>query len=240
MVLDRIKKVNDIKQLNEEELEELQEEIRDFLVENIAKTGGHLASNLGVIELTMALHLSFDLTRDRIIWDVGHQSYTHKILTGRKSGFATLRQYGGMSGFPKTQEDPADAFNTGHSSTSISAGLGMAQARELTGDNYILASGSYFGHGLIADIEKIIEPVFGADVLFDADRNSWYDKDFFARQNYIGFGVATDGSFKDGSAIGNLYASGSILGGYNPLYEGCGAGVALMTAFSVTDSILGR
>ena len=94
MVLDRIKKVNDIKQLNEEELAELQEEIRDFLVENIAKTGGHLASNLGVIELTMALHLSFDLTRDRIIWDVGHQSYTHKILTGRKLGFATLRQYG--------------------------------------------------------------------------------------------------------------------------------------------------
>ena len=140
MVLDRIKKVNDIKQLNEEELEELQEEIRDFLVENIAKTGGHLASNLGVIELTMALHLSFDLTRDRIIWDVGHQSYTHKILTGRKSGFATLRQYGGMSGFPKTQEDPADAFNTGHSSTSISAGLGMAQARELTGDNYYVVS----------------------------------------------------------------------------------------------------
>lgn len=140
MVLDRIKKVNDIKQLNEEELAELQEEIRDFLVENIAKTGGHLASNLGVIELTMALHLSFDLTRDRIIWDVGHQSYTHKILTGRKLGFATLRQYGGMSGFPKTQEDPADAFNTGHSSTSISAGLGMAQARELTGDNYYVVS----------------------------------------------------------------------------------------------------
>lgn len=114
---------------------------------------------------------------------------------------------------------------------------------ELTGDNYILASGSYFGHGLIADIEKIIEPVFGADVLFDADRNSWYDKDFFARQNYIGFGVATDGSFKvmkDGAAVENLFAAGSILGGYNPLYEGCGAGVALMTAFSVTDSILGR
>ena len=140
MVLDRIKKVNDIKQLNEEELAELQEEIREFLVEKISKTGGHLASNLGVIELTMALHLSFDLTRDRIIWDVGHQSYTHKILTGRKLGFATLRQYGGMSGFPKTQEDSADAFNTGHSSTSISAGLGMAQARELTGDNYYVVS----------------------------------------------------------------------------------------------------
>ena len=108
---------------------------------------------------------------------------------------------------------------------------------------YLAVGVKSFGHGLIADIEKIIEPVFGADVLFDADRNSWYDKDFFARQNYIGFGVATDGSFKvmkDGAAIENLYAAGSILGGYNPLYEGCGAGVALMTAFSVTDSILGR
>lgn len=140
MVLDRIRKTNDIKQLNEEELAQLQEEIRDFLIEHVAKTGGHLASNLGVIELTMALHLSFDVTSDRIIWDVGHQSYTHKILTGRKDGFETLRQYGGMSGFPKTQEDMSDAFNTGHSSTSISAGLGMAQARELTGEHYYVVS----------------------------------------------------------------------------------------------------
>lgn len=140
MVLDRINKINDIKELNEEELGKLKEEIRDFLVENISKTGGHLASNLGVIELTMALHLSFDLTIDRVIWDVGHQSYTHKILTGRKDGFATLREYGGMSGFPKTQEDEADAFNTGHSSTSISAGLGMAQARELMGEHYYVVS----------------------------------------------------------------------------------------------------
>lgn len=140
MVLDRINKINDIKQLNEEELGQLQEEIRDFLVENIARTGGHLASNLGVIELTMALHLSFDVSRDRIIWDVGHQSYTHKILTGRKEGFEHLREYGGMSGFPKTDEDASDAFNTGHSSTSISAGLGMAQARELTGEHYYVVS----------------------------------------------------------------------------------------------------
>lgn len=140
MVLDRINKINDIKELNEEELGKLKEEIRDFLVENISKTGGHLASNLGVIELTMALHLSFDLTIDRVIWDVGHQSYTHKILTGRRDGFATLREYGGMSGFPKTQEDEADAFNTGHSSTSISAGLGMAQARELMGEHYYVVS----------------------------------------------------------------------------------------------------
>ena len=103
MVLDQIKDVNDIKKLNEEELEALRAEIRQFLVESIARTGGHLASNLGVVELTMALHLSFDPTVDKIVWDVGHQSYTHKILTGRKLGFATLRQYGGMSGFPGKQ-----------------------------------------------------------------------------------------------------------------------------------------
>ncbi len=140
MFLERIKNVNDIKQFNEEELEELSAEIRDFLVESIARTGGHLASNLGVVELTMALHLSFDLTSDKIIWDVGHQSYTHKILTGRKDGFASLRQYGGMSGFPKTSEHIADTFNTGHSSTSISAGLGLAAARELAGEKYHVVS----------------------------------------------------------------------------------------------------
>lgn len=140
MVLDQIQNVNDIKNLTEEEIDTLREEIRTFLVESIAKTGGHLASNLGVIELTMALHLSFDLTKDKIVWDVGHQSYTHKILTGRKDGFEHLREYGGMSGFPKTEECEADSFNTGHSSTSISAGLGMAEAREITGDNYSVVS----------------------------------------------------------------------------------------------------
>ncbi len=116
------------------------EEFRSFLVESISETGGHLGSNLGVIELTMALHLSFDLPKDKIIWDVGHQSYTHKLLTGRKDGFATLRQYGGMSGFPKGKESACDSFNTGHSSTSISAGLGYAQARELTGGDYYVVS----------------------------------------------------------------------------------------------------
>ncbi len=140
MVLDQIQNVNDIKNLTEEEIDTLREEIRTFLVESIAKTGGHLASNLGVIELTMALHLSFDLTKDKIVWDVGHQSYTHKILTGRKDGFEHLREYGGMSGFPKTEECEADSFNTGHSSTSISAGLGLAEAREITGDNYSVVS----------------------------------------------------------------------------------------------------
>lgn len=140
MVLDRIQRENDIKQLDERELQLLADEIRAFLVENIAVTGGHLASNLGVVELTMALHLSFVLPEDKIIWDVGHQCYTHKLLTGRRDGFANLRQYGGMSGFPKGQESDSDSFDTGHSSTSISAGLGLAQARELTGERYYVVS----------------------------------------------------------------------------------------------------
>lgn len=140
MVLERIKKENDIKKLNKKELNILADEIRDFLVESISVTGGHLASNLGVVELTMALHLCFDLPKDKIVWDVGHQSYTHKILTGRKDGFASLRQFGGMSGFPKTNESDCDCFNTGHSSTSISAGLGLAMARQVTGEDYSVIS----------------------------------------------------------------------------------------------------
>ena len=132
MVLEKIQKENDIKKLTPEELELLKDEIRQFLIESISVTGGHLASNLGVVELTMALHLCFDLPKDKIVWDVGHQSYTHKILTGRKDGFSSLRQYGGMSGFPKTDESDCDCFNTGHSSTSISAGLGLATARQVT------------------------------------------------------------------------------------------------------------
>ena len=140
MILDRIQKENDIKNLTEEELSQLSDEIRKFLVESISVTGGHLASNLGVVELTMALHLCFDLPKDKIIWDVGHQSYTHKILTGRKEGFSSLRQYGGLSGFPKANESDSDCFNTGHSSTSISAGLGLAAAREITGEDYHVVS----------------------------------------------------------------------------------------------------
>ncbi|MFR4441601.1 MAG: 1-deoxy-D-xylulose-5-phosphate synthase N-terminal domain-containing protein, partial [Hungatella sp.] len=128
MILEKINGPKDIKTLNKEELELLSQEIRSFLIEKISVTGGHLASNLGVVELTMAMYLIFDLPEDKIIWDVGHQAYTHKILSGRKD-FDDLRQYGGMSGFPKTKESPCDAFNTGHSSTSISAGLGMAQGR---------------------------------------------------------------------------------------------------------------
>ncbi|MCB6281769.1 1-deoxy-D-xylulose-5-phosphate synthase [Dorea formicigenerans] len=139
-MLERIQKENDIKKLNSEELECLAEEIREFLVEKVSKTGGHLASNLGVVELTMALHLICDLPKDKIIWDVGHQSYTHKLLTGRKEGFEDLRSYGGMSGFPKRKESQCDAFDTGHSSTSISAGLGYVRARDLKHEDYTVIS----------------------------------------------------------------------------------------------------
>ena len=140
MVLERIQKEDDIKKLKESELDTLAEEIRQFLVEKISKTGGHLASNLGVVELTMAMHLAFSLPKDKIIWDVGHQAYTHKILTGRKAGFDDLRKYGGMSGFPKRKESACDAFDTGHSSTSISAGLGYVHARDILGQKHHVVS----------------------------------------------------------------------------------------------------
>ncbi|MCR5742632.1 MAG: 1-deoxy-D-xylulose-5-phosphate synthase [Lachnospiraceae bacterium] len=140
MILDKINKAGDIKHIPKSQYDELAGEIRSFLIEKTSKAGGHLASNLGVVELTMALHLVFNPPRDKIIWDVGHQSYTHKILTGRKDNFDTLRSFGGMSGFPKRKESACDCFDTGHSSTSISAGLGMATARDLRGANYSVIS----------------------------------------------------------------------------------------------------
>ena len=140
MLLDSIQKANDIKKIKEKELDSLAAEIRQFLNEKISVSGGHLGSNLGAVELTMALHLSLDLPTDKIVWDVGHQSYTHKILTGRREGFETLRKFGGMSGFPKRKESDCDSFDTGHSSTSISAGLGLAQARDLLGERHTVVS----------------------------------------------------------------------------------------------------
>ncbi len=149
MLLDNIRQVNDIKNIKEEELTLLAEEIREFLIEKISVTGGHLGSNLGAVELTMALHLALNLPEDKIIWDVGHQSYTHKLLTGRRSGFENLRKYGGMSGFPKRKESDCDAFDTGHSSTSISAGLGLVKARDLKGEKHsvvaVIGDGSLTG-----------------------------------------------------------------------------------------------
>ncbi len=140
MVLDKIKQPNDIKKLSEEEIKALPDEIREFLIEHLSKTGGHLASNLGTVELTIALHLLMDFPKDKLIWDVGHQAYTHKILTGRADEFEQLRQYGGISGFPKRAESDCDSFDTGHSSTSLSAALGYCMARDLAEEDYKVAA----------------------------------------------------------------------------------------------------
>ena len=140
MLLEKIEQANDIKQIAPEDYGVLAEEIRQFLIQTISVTGGHLGSNLGAVELTMALHLFLDLPEDKLIWDVGHQSYTHKILTGRRDGFVNLRKFGGMSGFPKRKESDCDCFDTGHSSTSISAGLGMVKARDIQGGSQTIVS----------------------------------------------------------------------------------------------------
>lgn len=140
MLLEQIQQTNDIKNINPKDYPKLAEEIRQFLIEKISVTGGHLGSNLGAVELTMAMHLALDLPDDKIVWDVGHQSYTHKLLTGRREGFDQLRKYGGMSGFPKRKESDCDSFDTGHSSTSISAGLGLVRARDIQGkDNTVIS-----------------------------------------------------------------------------------------------------
>ena len=140
MLLESIKQANDIKKINRADYDQLAQEIRDFLIQKISVTGGHLGSNLGTVELTMALHLALNLPEDKIIWDVGHQSYTHKILTGRSDGFDHLRQYHGLSGFPKRKESDCDVFDTGHSSTSLSAGLGLVKARDLKGEKNTIIS----------------------------------------------------------------------------------------------------
>ncbi len=140
MFLEKIEKANDIKKIAPSDYGALAEEIREFLIRSISETGGHLGSNLGAVELTMALHLFLNLPEDKLIWDVGHQSYTHKVLTGRREGFANLRKFGGMSGFPKRKESDCDCFDTGHSSTSISAGLGMVKARDIQGKKNLIVS----------------------------------------------------------------------------------------------------
>ncbi len=158
-LLERIEKENDIKNLRTSEMPALAEEIRRFIINNVSKTGGHLASNLGAVELTMALHLCMNLPEDKIVFDVGHQSYTHKILTGRKDDFYRLRQYGGISGFPKTCESESDAFNTGHSSTSISAAMGLAEARDLRGSNEkicaVIGDGSMTGGMVFEALDQL-------------------------------------------------------------------------------------
>ena len=139
-IIERVNSSDDIKKLSEEELVTLCAEIREFLVKNVSQTGGHLASNLGAVELTVALHRVYDTSVDRVVFDVGHQSYAHKIITGRRDEFPTLRQHGGLSGFPKPYESNDDAFVAGHASTSVSVATGMARARQYTGDKYEVAA----------------------------------------------------------------------------------------------------
>ena len=149
MIIDRINSPKDLKKLSLDKLNIVAREIRAFLIEKISNSGGHLASNLGVVELTLALHYCFNSPRDKIIWDVGHQSYVHKILTGRKNKFDSLRKFKGISGFPKQNESKHDVFDTGHSSTSISAAMGIAAARDLNNDNFsviaVIGDGSLTG-----------------------------------------------------------------------------------------------
>lgn len=148
-IIDRLTDKEYIKSLNGENVDIAASEIRRFLVDNILVTGGHLASNLGIVELTLAIHKVFDFPEDKIIFDVGHQCYVHKLLSGRQDGFSKLRQLNGMSGFPKTQESDYDSFNTGHSGTAMSAALGMARARDLNGENYNVIA--FVGDGSIAN-----------------------------------------------------------------------------------------
>ena len=139
-MIERINSAEDVKKLNTEEKKQLAEEIRKYILDVVSENGGHLASNLGIVELTIALHSVFDVPKDKIIWDVGHQTYVHKIITGRREELKNIRKLNGIAGFPKTNESEADCFNTGHSSTSISAALGMARARDIKGDdNHVLA-----------------------------------------------------------------------------------------------------
>lgn len=160
-ILDKVNSTKDLKNLTLKEKKILAEDIRELIIDTVSQTGGHLASNLGVVELTIAIHSIFDAPKDKIIWDVGHQSYVHKILTGRKDKMPTLRQFEGMAGFPKTSESEFDSFDTGHSSTSISVALGMAVARELkeTDENIIAIIGDrsinwWNGYGRLKSCRK--------------------------------------------------------------------------------------
>ena len=165
-ILENINSSADIKKLDREQLPQLCDELRKFEIENIAKTGGHLSPNLGTVELTVAIHRVYDTEKDRLVFDVGHQSYTHKIITGRRDRFDTLRQYGGLSGFPKPSESNDDAFIAGHASNSVSVALGMARARTLTGGDYdivsVIGDGALTGglsHEGLADAAASGEPM---------------------------------------------------------------------------------
>lgn len=187
-ILDRIQKENDIHKLDEDEYDVLAYEIRRFLLEHVSKTGGHLASNLGAVELTIALHLSMHFPEDKLIFDVGHQSYTHKLLTGRRDGFDNLRQYGGMSGFPKTAESGADVFDTGHSSTSISAAIGFAEARQLLGTRErivaVIGDGAFSG-GMVFEALNNMSHVKGSLIVILNDNEMSISENVGGMSNYL-------------------------------------------------------
>lgn len=220
-ILDKIQKANDIKKIDASEYEALAQEIRDFIIKSVSETGGHLASNLGVVELTMALHLCLNFPEDKLIWDVGHQSYTHKILTGRKEAFAGLRTYKGMSGFPKQRESDCDAFDTGHSSTSISAALGYARARDILGGDYTVAAvigdGSMTGGMAYEALNNVAEFKGGLIIILN-DNNmsisknvggfSKYLNNMRTQQSYVDFKDDVETALKRIGGIGERMLKG--------------------------------
>lgn len=187
-ILDRINSANDIKDIDREDLPELAENIREFLVSHVSETGGHLAPNLGCVELTMALHRVLDFPKDKLIWDVGHQSYVHKILTGRKDEMKSLRQLDGMSGFPKTCESDCDCFNTGHSSTSISAALGMACARSIKGTDEkiaaVIGDGAFTG-GMVYEAMNNMADIKTSCLVVLNDNNMSIDQNVGGMSTYL-------------------------------------------------------
>lgn len=188
-ILNEINASNDIKKIDPKDLDQLAQEIRKFLLKNVSRTGGHLSSNLGAVELTMALHRCMDFPSDKLIFDVGHQSYTHKILTGRKNEFSTLRSLHGMSGFPRTDESDADCFNTGHSSTSISAALGFAKARDMNGQDYkvcaVIGDGALTG-GMAFEALNNAARLKSNMVIVLNDNNMSISKNVGGMANYLG------------------------------------------------------
>ncbi len=206
-LLDKINSPVDLKDLSVKELEILCEELREFLVEKVSKTGGHLASSLGVCELTVAIHKVFDLPKDKLVWDVGHQSYVHKILTGRKNEFDTLRKYGGISGFPKTGENPADTFNTGHSSTSISAAMGMAEAKRLSGEDYnvlaVFGDGAFTG-GMMYEAVNNVGQYRSKLILILNDNEMSISDNVGAVSKYLCSFRAKKGYYRSKSKVGDL------------------------------------
>lgn len=187
-LLNRILKENDIKSIDKSDYDRLAYEIRQFLIDKVSRQGGHLASNLGCVELTMALHLVMNFPEDKLIFDVGHQAYTHKLLTGRKNDFDTLRTYGGMSGFPKTRESDCDVFNTGHSSTSISAAMGFAVARDLKGGNEkvaaVIGDGSLTGGMAYEAINCLAQTKTGCVIVIN-DNEMSIDKNVGGLSKYL-------------------------------------------------------